>query len=229
MAKTLEKFTPEPAQHVALWEMVAAGLRRAIILGELPDGLHLEEPALAEKFGVSRIPVREALTRLAHEGLIRLEPRRGAFVVGTTETDVHEIYEVRALIETYALRRTANTIDQAGIAQLQRYADQMAKALADHNLDRFSEPDVNFHREIVVLAQNRRLLAAWEPIGGLIAAILSITDTTYRDMPRSVESHRAIIRALQSHDAPTAEAELRAHLANGQHVLDQAMRHTHGE
>ena len=94
----LESFEPAIAPRKALWESIVEPMRRAIVLGELPAGLHLEEPALAQKFGVSRIPVREALVRLEHEGLVRVEPRRGAFIVGMTEDDVHDVYELRSLI-----------------------------------------------------------------------------------------------------------------------------------
>src|SRR5438874_13166497 len=102
--EAVDTFDPGLAPRQALWESIVAALRRAIILGELQPGLHLEEPALAEKFGVSRIPVREALTRLAHEGLVRLEPRRGAFVGGVTSDDVHDLFELRRLVEIYAIR-----------------------------------------------------------------------------------------------------------------------------
>ena len=224
MAQTLDTYAPEPAQRVALWEPIVVALRRAIILGELPDGLHLEEPSLAEKFGVSRIPIREALARLSQEGLIRLEPRRGAFVVGMGEDDVHEVYELRLLIETHAIRRAAETRNPAGIAALQVHADQMADAVRNNQLDGFAEPDVNFHRVIITMANNRRLLAAWEPIGGLIASILSITDTTYRDMPRAVVSHQAMIDMIRSGDADAAALEIRAHLENGEAVMREAMR-----
>jgi len=208
---------------VALWESIVAVVRRAIILGELQPGLHLEEPALAEKFGVSRIPVREALTRLAHEGLVRLEPRRGAFVIGVTPDDVHDIYDLRLLIETHAIRRAARRADPAGIVLLQAHADQMVDAVRLNHLDRVAEPDVKFHRQIVVMAGSQRLLAAWDPIGGLVATFLSITNTTHRDMPRAAASHQRLIRLLEAGEADAAVAELHAHLDNGESVMRRVL------
>jgi DNA-binding GntR family transcriptional regulator len=224
--RLVDTFEPGLVPRQPLWEPIAASLRRAILLGELPAGLHLEEPGLAEKFGVSRIPVREAFTRLAHEGLIRLEPHRGAFVVGMTAADVHEVYEFRLLLEAHAVRRAAERVDEPGIAQLQAFVDEMADAVAQSQLHRVSEPDVSFHRQIVVLADNRRLLAAWEPISGIVGTILSITDTTYRDMPRAIAGHQSIVGALAQRDAHAAEQELRRHLENGEAVLGEAMRST---
>ena len=219
----MDTFDPGLAPRKALWESIVAVVRRAIILGELSPGLHLEEPALAEKFGVSRIPIREALTRLAHEGLVRLEPRRGAFVVGVTADDIHDIYELRLLIEAHAIRRAAERSDPADIARLQARADQMTDALKRNKLDHVAEPDVNFHRQIVVMAGSQRLLAAWDPIGGLIATFLTITNTTPRDMPRSVASHQRMIDLIEVHDADAAERELRAHLEHGESIMRRAL------
>jgi DNA-binding GntR family transcriptional regulator len=87
-----------------------------------------------------------------------------------------------------------------------------------------AEPDGKFHREIVVSAQSRQLLAAWERLAGLVATILGITDTTHRDMPGAVEGHQLLVSALANHDAATAEMELHAHLENGERVMREAMR-----
>lgn len=220
----VDTFDPGYASRQALWESVVAVMRRAIILGELPPGLHLEEPALATKFGVSRIPIREALTRLAHEGLVRLEPRRGAFVVGITEEDIRDIYELRLLLETYAIRAAAERAKPGDLEPLRVYADRMSDAVREHQHDRIAGPDVNFHRHLVVLSGNQRLLAAWDPIGGLVETFLSITDTTHRDMPGSVASHYAMIRMLEQREADAVERELRKHLAHGEDVMRQAMQ-----
>src|SRR6185312_14590413 len=108
----------EIVQSEALWERVVAALRRAIIVGELEPGSHLKEPVLAARFGVSRLPIREAIAQLDHEGLVRIEPRRGAFVIGLTEHDISDIYECRLMLELAAVRRAAPRIDADGIADL---------------------------------------------------------------------------------------------------------------
>jgi DNA-binding GntR family transcriptional regulator len=223
----VEAFDPGLAPRPALWEAIVAAMRHAIILGELRPGLHLEEPALAEKFGVSRIPVREALTRLAHEGLVRIEPRRGAFVVGVTEADIRDIYELRSVIEGHAIRRATGRVDAAGLVRLRTLADQMAEAVRENHTDRVAGPDVTFHREIVALAGSPRLLAAWDPIGGMVSAFLRITNTTYPYLPRSVASHYAMIDFLEQGDADRAQQELRLHLQNGESLMVQAMRDVH--
>ena len=222
---TLESFEPAIAPRRALWESIVEPMRRAIVLGELPPGLHLEEPALAQKFGVSRIPIREALLRLEHEGLVRVEPRRGAFIVGMTEEDVHDVYELRSLIEGRAARRAAGRIEAGGLARLEALAAQMDEALRRHDPAAMVAPDVQFHREVVAAAGSRQLLAGWERLAGLIGTILDVTDSVhYGTTPTAVHGHQLIIEALARRDADRAEREVAAHLAGGEQVMREAMR-----
>jgi GntR family transcriptional regulator of gluconate operon len=222
---TLESFEPGIAPRKALWESIVEPMRRAIVLGELPAGLHLEEPALAQKFGVSRIPVREALVRLEHEGLVRVEPRRGAFIVGMTEEDVHDVYELRSLIEGRAARRAATRIGADGLARLEALATQMDEVLRRREPVAMVEPDVQFHREVVAAAGSRQLQAGWERLAGLIGTILSVTDSLhYGTTPTALHGHQLIIEALAGRDPERAEREVIEHLAGGERVMREAMR-----
>jgi DNA-binding GntR family transcriptional regulator len=220
----VDTFAPVRLAPVALSRQVVTSLRRAIILGELPAGLHLEEPALAEKFGVSRIPIREALGRLAHEGLVRLEPRRGAFVIGTTEEDIHDLYEVRAVLETHAVRRAVDRIDGEQLARLQACVDAMREALRRRRPHDIAVADIAFHQQVIVAAGSRRLLASWDQIAGLVDAMLGIADTHLTNMTEPVESHQRIIDALARRDKDAAELLVRRHLERAPAHVCEAMR-----
>jgi DNA-binding GntR family transcriptional regulator len=219
----LVRFDAAIALPRGLWESIAVALRRAILLGELPSGLHLEEPALARKFGVSRVPVHDALIRLEQEGLVGLEPRRGAFVVGMTGEDVHDLYAFRRVVETYAIRRAAERIDAADLAQLDALVDQMEDAVGRHQPQLVAAADVAFHRQTVLLAGSRQFLAAWDRVAGLIGAILSVTDMNSRDWPAAVEGHRDLVSALRERDPDAAELRLHHHLEAGELVMQGAM------
>jgi DNA-binding GntR family transcriptional regulator len=221
----LDSFDPGLAPRKALWELIVDPMRRAIVLGELPPGLHLEEPALAQKFGVSRIPVREALLRLEHEGLVRVQPRRGAFIVGMTPDDVRDVYELRQLIEGRAARRAAERIAPDGLARLELLAGQMDDALRRREPAAMVEPDVEFHRQLVAAAGSRQLGAAWERLAGLISTILGVTDSVrYGSTPDAVHGHQLIIDALVRRDAEAAEREVALHLESGERVMLDAIR-----
>src|SRR5205823_1149017 len=147
----------------ALWVRVVTAMRRAIVLGELASGAHLKEPLLAQRFGVSRLPIREALAQLEREGLVRIEPRRGAFVLGVTEQDISDMYACRLMLESHAIRRAAARIDDQGVASLQASIDQMDAAVAAGQLQFMAASDMAFHRHIIEVSGNRAVLNAWEP------------------------------------------------------------------
>ncbi|MGH2461677.1 MAG: GntR family transcriptional regulator [Chloroflexota bacterium] len=225
--EVVQRFEPRWSRHEALWVHVADALRRGIILGELPPGLHLQEPALAEKFGVSRIPIREALARLALEGLVEIHPRRGAYVVGVTEMDVHYVYDLRILLETRALESAIERVSPRLIADLNVLVDQMAAAIQRRDLRGMADEDIRFHHAILSLADNPRLLTAWEPIAGLAGAMIETNlavQSPTSDLHAAVEAHRELIRLIERGDLDAAKAALRTHLENGEQSLRESMR-----
>jgi GntR family transcriptional regulator of gluconate operon len=208
----------EIVQIEALWERVAATLRRAIVLGEFAPGDRLKEPSLAKRFGVSRLPIREAITQLEREGLVRSEPRRGAYVVGVTQQDIADIYECRLTLETLAIQRTAMRITPEEAADLYRDIEEMEEGVASGRVGAFAAADMSFHRALIVLSGNRALRSAWEPLAPLIETTLDIADTSVDDISRAVSGHRPIVASLEQHDPATAKALLYDHLTGGQGV-----------
>lgn len=216
----------EVVQSEALWERVVSALRRAILMGELTPDTHLKEPLLAQRFGVSRLPIREAIAQLDREGLVRLEPRRGAFVIGVSDQDISDIYECRMLLEMGAIRRAAARVDDQALAELEDYVTAMDAAVTNSQPQALATADMAFHRRLVTLSGNRALVNAWAPVAPLIETILGISDATCAstDLPEAVHGHRKIIRALAQHDAAGTEDLLRAHLAGGERLVHEAIR-----
>jgi len=214
---TLESFVPEHTRRADLWELVAVRLRRAIITGELAPDVHLNEPLLAQRFGVSRMPVREALGQLEHEGLVRSEPGRGSFVVGMSPTDVQEFYDVRLMVEVQAGRLAAQraTVDDTGALEETMAAMRRASQLGQGEL--FSEADVTFHRRIVLASGHRRLASVWETLSGIAYTLLCVTDlfALSHDVAEIIETHQVVLDGLKAGDPDAVEAELRHHLTNG--------------
>jgi DNA-binding GntR family transcriptional regulator len=146
-----------------------------------------------------------------------------------SEEDVHDVYELRQLLEGRASRRAAVRIDEAGLARLTSCADQMDDALRRRDPSAMVEPDVQFHREMVLAAGSRQLAAAWERLAGLIGIILEVTDARrYGSSPEAVHGHQSIIDALAAGDANSVEREVCAHLENGERVMREAMRSVRG-
>jgi GntR family transcriptional regulator of gluconate operon len=215
----------DAVQSQALWQRVADVMRRAIVMGELEPGVHLKEPSLAQRFGVSRLPIREAIAQLEREGLVRVEPRRGAYVIGVTEKDISDIYECRQLLECWAVRRVAVQVGDGGLAALVALIEQMDLAMVADQVQRVAAADMAFHRLLIDLSGNRAVYTSWEPLTPLIETALSIAETAVPDLPGAIEGHRAIVRALHVHDSELAGSLLREHLSGGERLVLGAIRH----
>jgi DNA-binding GntR family transcriptional regulator len=203
---------------VPLADRVAAGLRRAIVVGALAPGVHLQEPQLAQKFGVSRMPVREALARLEHEGLVRSEPHRGTFVLGMAPEDVEEVYDVRRLIEVEAGRLAAERATVEQLVTLQQLVDEMDRLVKAEQRDLIGRIDITFHRTVVTSAHHRRLLASWEVLAEIAECLLSETDQAQTPLD-PVKTHQDIVDALVAHDPIAAAGHLSVHLREGARVM----------
>jgi DNA-binding GntR family transcriptional regulator len=184
----------------------------------------LNDAALAQHFGVSRLPIREMIAQLEREGLVQIQPRRGAFVVGVTEQDISDNYECRALIEIQAVRRAAARIDDQGVASLDALTDQMDAAARAGQPQLVAASDVAFHRQLVTLSGSRALQNCWELLAPLIETILAVTDRAWRDLTEGADQHRIITRALERHDIDTAELALQEQMKGGEEIMLRAMR-----
>ncbi len=140
-------------------------------------------------------------------------------MVGLTEGEIQELYECRILIETFAVRRVAEQIDAAGVTQLQALVDQMSEAALTNQPDLIATLDTQFHRTILTLAGNRRLLVSWEPHAGLLTSILGITNANRQDAHQGVVFHQELVQALAQHDASAAERSLQVQLQVGKELM----------
>ena len=185
-------------------------LKRLIVEGRLLPGERLSEPALAEALGVSRTPVREALQRLAQEGLVELTPGKGARVRVLSPREVEEVYEVRALIEGEAAARAAERCSEEGVRRLEEALAELEGAdPADYAAQ--IAADERFHAMLVAASGNRVL----EQVFHDLDAALALTRQFSRDLNQSPETraqHRAIVAAIRAGDAAAARAAAEAHV-----------------
>jgi DNA-binding GntR family transcriptional regulator len=209
----------ESDPHRQIWQTIADRLRLAIVEGELRPGTRLLEQDLAGSLGVSRGPVREALSRLAQEGLVAINPRRGANVLGLSAADLRDLYGLRQVLEAYAARLVAAAASDADLDALQAVVDRMEALRRRGHLSRLADPDLAFHRRLVVLSGSRRVAAAWELTAGPLPALLSLTDSAYYARADAVATHQTIVDALRSRDPDRAAAAIGEHLTRAQQTL----------
>lgn len=150
-------FTVNMDQYLPLRDVVFNTLRQAILKGELKPGERLMEIALADKLGVSRTPIREALRKLEQEGLVVMIPRRGAQVADITEKDLNDVLEVRIALENLSVEKACKRMTEEQIKKLGLAAREFERTTAENNLVKLAEADVAFHEIIYQAADNQTL------------------------------------------------------------------------
>lgn len=203
--------------HVQLKDAVYAQILEKILDGTLPAGYPLREGDLAARFGVSKTPLRDALVRLQADGLVSIPPYRTAVVVGYSQQDLREIYEVRELIEGACAREAALTIstdDLAGLSQLMR--DSTACIARGEVLPGREEGLAALidQFDVIMYAQcrNRRINEMVANIRNHIQRIGRLTTRIPGRMVKSVHEHQAIYEAIVQRDGAAAEAAMRRHI-----------------
>lgn len=191
-------------------------LRDAIVSGELASGMPLSEVALAERFATSRTPVREALARLAIEGLVRTEPGRGARVADVSLTDIGELFQMRELLESYVARLAAVNREQT--VELERlieafkpYRDPSANLPTEAYYELTAELD----EALIDRVHNSRLKAALRDVWLHSHRLRQYASHDPERLATSAVEHIAILTAVCAGNADAAEQAVRSHLANG--------------
>ncbi len=192
-------------------DFVYAALRRAIVECTLPPGAALNEPVVAEQFGVSRSPVREAFRALAADGLLDIFAQRGTFVSRLQRESLNDALFVREAIECAAVRLAANA-PLADRKALARIVARHRAALRLEDRDASLAADEDFHRSIVLLAGHA---SAWSVVLSArtrLERLRRLANKTIRGSEESVEFHDQIVQALIAGDADLAEKLLREHI-----------------
>ncbi len=173
--------------------------------------LRLDERKLSERFGISRTPLREALARLDHEGLIRIEPRRGVFIVRKSKQEILEMITVWAALESMAARLITEEASDAEIARLREMFSTFdgKKVLAD--IDEYSEANIQFHQAILSLSKNDLLKQIADSLFMHVRAIRARTISEDDRANKSIVDHIHIIEALEARDTDLAERLVRDH------------------
>ena len=152
------KFNVTMNEYLPLRDVVFNTLRQAILRGELKPGERLMEIQLANKLGVSRTPIREALRKLDLEGLVNMVPRKGAEVADITEKSLRDVLEVRKALEELSVQLACEKITEEEIEELKRVAERFKDTLDDQDVTKIAEADVAFHDVIYTATDNQKLI-----------------------------------------------------------------------
>ena len=197
----------------ALYEDVAELLRQQIFNRELAPGSWIDELKIAESYGTSRTPLREAIKVLAAEGLVTMKVRRGAYVTEVSEKDLRDVYHLLSLLESDAAGVVASRITPVQLAELEVLHAQLEAAVGDR--DRFFEVNERFHMRLLELADNK-----WRD--QMVADLRKVMKLNRHNsllksgrIDESLAEHRAVMAALAQGDAVGTTRCMQTHFQNG--------------
>lgn len=215
-------------RHQTLREKILETIRDAILSGSLKPGEKVAEPELAERFGISRTPIREAFRQLESEGYLTVIPRKGAVVTALSERDVKEFYTIKAILEGYAARMAAKKLTEKEIERLENINAHLGQLAEVGDVKGFYRVHNEFHDLFIKAAGNRKLS---EMINQLVMkfnrprlASLALPGR----MQISVSEHKKIIEAFKARNGDQADNLVRKTASLGGQLLIQSMAQEEG-
>ncbi len=211
-------------EFLPLRDVVFNTLRQAILTGDLKPGERLMEIHLANKLGVSRTPIREAIRKLELEGLVTMIPRRGAEVAQITEKSMNDVLEVRRAMDALCVELACDRISEEELAELKGACDAFAEAVKGGDIKVIAKADVALHDIIVQATGNRRLV---QLINNLSEQMYRYRFEYLKDASRHqnlIEEHRMIYEGIVKRDREAASQAAKLHIDNQELAIIQQIR-----
>jgi DNA-binding GntR family transcriptional regulator len=199
-------------------EAVVARLRAEILRGELAPGTRLRQGVIAARFGVSTTPVREAFALLQADGLVHIDPHRGAIVFHPSVEDVREYYEIREALETLAVTLAIENVGDAQLDELEKHIDRMRKVRDEETWTAMNE---EFHRTLYAASNRPRLCNMIATLRDASSAYIHMYVAHQEPGKRSDDDHKAILDACRARNSARARAAVRHHM---RHTVDEVVQ-----
>ena len=210
----MKEFTMNANEYLPLRDVVFNTLREAILRGDLEPGERLMEIALANRLGVSRTPIREAIRKLELEGLVVMIPRKGAHVASNTKKDLQDVLEVRTSLEILAAKLACERMDDQQRENLYQALEHFKDVLKTKDVTAIAGADVDFHDVIFASTQNARLVQILNNLREQMYRYRLEYLKDFSSHERLLQEHRALAAAIEAKDQELAAAIVRAHIEN---------------
>ncbi len=207
-----------------LRDVIFDTLREAIIIGELKPGERLMEVQLAQKMGVSRTPVREAIRKLELEGLVEMLPRKGAHIADLSVKDIMDVLEVRATLDGLASSLSASRITDDEIKELKHVHSQFVNYVEKENLQGSIKKDVEFHDIIYRSSRNDKLIQISNNLREQIQRFRVIYIKDYSSTRELIKEHIEIIDAITSRDPAAAMRLAQSHIKKQEEAITRSVK-----
>lgn len=216
-------------RHQTLREKILETIREAILKGDLKPGEKVAEPELAERFGISRTPIREAFRQLESEGYLTVIPRKGAVVAALSERDVQEFYAIKSILEGYAAELAAKKLSDKDLAKLEAINKKLKEIAEEGDVKAFYRVHNEFHETFLKAADNSKLYELIQHLGMKFSRLRMASLSVSGRMAISVAEHDKLLDAFRRHDAKSAENLVKKTAAIGGKVLLESLAYSKGE
>lgn len=200
------------SQVLSIRDMVYDTLKEAILTGQIEQGAHLKERDIAENFGVSTTPVKEALRRLDQEGLVITKPRVGTYVSNRIMSSIEEISWARSALEGVAARLAAIKITDRECETLQAHMEKIHEATLDNNGEVIYQLNEAFHQMILEIASNDYIVQQIGAVRAFDRAVRKQALSNHQEFERAYQEHKLICGKITSKDPDGAEEAMRSHI-----------------
>ncbi len=215
-------------RHQTLREKILETIRDAILKGTLKAGEKVAEPELAERFGISRTPIREAFRQLESEGYLTVIPRKGAVVASLSERDIEEFYSIKSILEGYAARMAAENLSDKDIERLETINERLHQLAIGGDIKTFFKIHNEFHDLFIRAAGNEKLFELIGQLGLKFNRLRMASLSLPGRMDISVQEHKKILQAFRQHDGEAADNLVRKNATYGGQVLLQSLAQQEG-
>lgn len=199
-------------EHYTLNERVYRQIRQAVITGEIPTRMRLDEQSLATEMGVSRTPIREAIGKLTKEGLVEHRPYQGNFVRTFSARQVNDLYEVRKTLEALAVRLAVPRLTPDDLSALGVILDEVRAALDASDMVAYAEADRRFHSAVADCSGNETLVESLDRLGLQIQLVRTVANHDPATVARTAHQRPEILAALEAHDTARAVWLMEEHI-----------------
>ena len=217
-----ESLKPIKTQTL-LADQVYENLSHAILTRQIKPGQHLVEQPLADQLSVSRVSIREAIRRLAQDGLVEIIPSKGSFVVNLTADDVKEIYKLRSALEVIALEEIMTHRSPGALSELDLIVSKMISLEQHEDRLQGASLDNQFHRTLMNLSGLDRTVRIWEQMSTQITMVIYTVSNYYPSYQGLVERHAKLIYLMRTGNVDKARTYLQEHVQQGAELLLEAM------
>jgi len=194
-------------------------IKSKILSRAFVPGFQLKELQISAEIGLTRTPVREAIIRLEREGLLRIFPNKGAFVIEPTAKEIEDLYEVREALELMAIRLAVRRANRDELSALKKMLDKTGQLYQRGSFKNYEDPKFDFHLELIKLSKNNKIISIWKLLDAQLSLVRMTSSMTRKRHLKALEEHRGILKHIDAGDSDKAENLLRNHINKSRAVL----------